>query len=157
MSAVISECGAYRYHLTRGSGRLLPFVMLNPSTADSDVDDPTIRRCRAFATREGYQGIEVVNLYALRSIEPKALLEADYPVGTDNDYWLDRIGHLHRHGRIVAAWGAWGGKDHLRHAVTCMGALTRYGARLVCLGKTGSGAPRHPLYVRGATPLEPWP
>lgn len=157
MSAVISECGAYRYHLTRGAGRLLPFVMLNPSTADSDVDDPTIRRCRAFATREGYQGIEVVNLYALRSVRPEALAASEDPIGPDNDYWLERIGFLHRHGRIVAAWGAWGAPDFRGHVERCAPMLTSHGARLVCLSKTIHGAPRHPLYVRGATPLEPWP
>ena len=65
MSAVISDCQRYRYWLERDRGeRPLVFVMLNPSTADAEVDDPTIRRCRRFASDNGYTGIIVVNLYA---------------------------------------------------------------------------------------------
>lgn len=48
-SALISECGRYRYSLTRrfGAGSKLLFVGLNPSTADEYTDDPTIRRLLA--------------------------------------------------------------------------------------------------------------
>ena len=75
--AVISECGRYRYMLTRqwagghtSTGTwLLPIIMLNPSTADASIDDPTIRRCAAFAKREGWHGIRVVNLFAFRATE----------------------------------------------------------------------------------------
>src|SRR5437868_12651695 len=72
VSAVISPCGKFRYRLTRqwGEGAALPFVMLNPSTADAEQDDPTIRKCVGFAKRMGYDGIEVVNLYAYRATKP---------------------------------------------------------------------------------------
>ncbi len=81
--AVISDCGRYRYRLTRrwGDGPLLSFIMLNPSTADAEVDDPTIRRCMGFARRDGYGGIVVGNLYAFRTTKPKALFAADNPLG----------------------------------------------------------------------------
>jgi hypothetical protein len=71
-SARLSECGTWRYYLARHwapKGEALAFVMLNPSTADATVDDPTIRRCIGFARRDGYAGLVVVNLFALRSTE----------------------------------------------------------------------------------------
>ena len=73
MSAIISPCGRYRYRLDRrwGDGRTMGFIMLNPSTADAENDDPTIRRCIGFAKREGCDAIAVVNLYALREGRPE--------------------------------------------------------------------------------------
>ena len=72
--AVISDCKRYRYRLWRiwnGSQSRLVFVMLNPSTADGEQDDPTIRKCVGFAERLGYGGIEVVNLFAWRATDPR--------------------------------------------------------------------------------------
>lgn len=77
--AVISKCSSYRYTLERAwsrDPRYLMYVMLNPSTADADNDDPTIRRCIGFAKLLGYDGILVGNLYAYRTPHPKVLKEA---------------------------------------------------------------------------------
>lgn len=156
MSAVISPCGQYRYKLTR-EGDLasvcgpLPFVMLNPSTADATTDDRTIGRCRSFAKALGYNGIVVVNLYALRSTDPAALWKHPDPVGPMNDSWLSCTGR--EHSEIVCAWGADAKPDRVMHVATM---LTAAGARLRCLGMTKDGAPRHPLYVRGDQPLLDW-
>ena len=89
MSAVISECQRYRYWLEGDRGeRPLVFVMLSPSTADAEVDDPTIRRCRRFSSDNGYTGIIVVNLYAFRWSSPAILFAADEPVSAENDAFL---------------------------------------------------------------------
>lgn len=157
MSAVISACGRYRYRLQRGDGpRRLAFVMLNPSTADADVDDPTIRRCRAFAQREGYPGIDVMNLYAWRATDPVQLTQVDDPVGPDNPIWLDHLASDHRHGWIVCAWGTLAREQQRQTAIQVAGILSSHGARLVCLGTTKDGSPRHPLYVRGDAAIEDW-
>jgi hypothetical protein len=157
MSAVISGCGLYRYRLQRGDGpRRLAFVMLNPSTADADVDDPTIRRCRAFAQREGHAGIDVMNLYAWRATDPVQLTQVDDPVGPDNAIWLDHLACDHRHGWIVCAWGALARERQCQTALQVAGILSSHGARLVCLGITKDGSPRHPLYVRGDTAIADW-
>ncbi len=63
--------------------------MLNPSTADASVDDPTIRRCMGFSRRLGYQGMVVVNLFAWRSPKPSELSKADDPVGPDNNWHIE--------------------------------------------------------------------
>lgn len=149
-SATISDDGVYRYDLTRtwdaASGRLT-FVMLNPSTADAAVDDPTIRRCKAFAKREGFGGIVVLNLYALRATNPRELDIADDPVGPGNDDTIARV--LASKTRAVAAWGAHAAPARAR-AVTALAPHVAWQA----LSTTKAGAPRHPLYVRGDTPLE---
>jgi hypothetical protein len=49
-SAWYSECMAYRYVLRRSwrsySNRRLVFIMLNPSTATEEQNDPTVARCQ---------------------------------------------------------------------------------------------------------------
>lgn len=160
-SAWISDDGLYRYNLTRrwAEGPLLTFVMLNPSTADAHTDDPTIRRCMGFARREGLNGIRVVNLFALRSPKPVALLAAGDAVGPDNEKAIVlALGEAHYHKTpVVAAWGAFG-----HPSLPDMPAIVRFRADqlempLHCLGTTQAGHPRHPLYVRADAPLKELP
>lgn len=155
-AARLSRCGTYRYRLTRywGPGPMLPFVMLNPSTADHEIDDPTIRRCMGFARREGHGGIVVGNIHAFRATRPEDLKRAADPFGPDNGdaLWEIAVGAVADNVPIVCAWGASGGmfaKD--RQAIRLM---REQRARLVCLGTVSNGMPRHPLYVRGDQPLE---
>jgi hypothetical protein len=138
-SAVFSPDRAYRYLLTRrwGPGPLLVWIMLNPSTADALKNDPTIRRVMAFARRDGYGGIAVVNLFALRSPEPRILRTHPDPVGPLNDAVI-RLAVMRR---AVVAWGAGGTLAGRDRAVCSMLS----GANLRCLGWTKSGMPLHPL------------
>lgn len=157
MGALISDCGAYRYWLSRPKEIKHPdrcaalFVMLNPSTAGASEDDPTVRRCRGFARRWGCNGVVVGNLYALRSTNPKALWTASDPVGPDNDIWLLRLAR--DHGNVVCAWGASAKPGRVSAVVKSMRGA---GARLFCLGQTKNGSPRHPLYVRSDQQLIPF-
>lgn len=104
--ASISGCGRYRYALHRwwGHGTTLGFIMLNPSTADADIDDPTIRRCMGFARDFGYDGIRVFNLYAYRATKPADLWKADEPTGGDrNDDLLREVLRQAKHQPVIAA------------------------------------------------------
>lgn len=154
MSAVISACGQYRYLLTRPSELEHPtsgpavFVMLNPSTADASIDDPTIRRCRAFAKIWGCAGIKVVNLYAYRSPSPKIMFSCADPVGPENDTLLSSIST--RHKDIVLACGA---NAEFGRLIDVANIFQNAGCRLFCFGATKNGFPRHPLYVKGDTQL----
>lgn len=148
--------GAYRYELKRTWNppvEHLTFVMLNPSTADASIDDPTIRRCIGFAKRDGWGGIVVWNLYALRATDPAELRRHRDPIGPYNDSHLSReFLHIAREGRaVVAAWGA--GADPER-----VSAVLRFqpSLRWRVLGLTLHGHPRHPLYVRGDAPIVDW-
>lgn len=103
--AELSECGEYRYRLSRvwdEAKRPLTFIMLNPSTADAEVDDPTIRRCMGFAERERAGGIIVVNLYGFRTTKPSDLFQATDPIGPGNDRALKRAARQAK--SIVCAW-----------------------------------------------------
>jgi hypothetical protein len=180
-SAVISEDGLYRYTLTRTWDTEcdpMVFVMLNPSTADASVDDPTIRRCRSFAKREGAGGLVVVNLFAYRATKPADLwaakasgvdiegphnratmIEALDTAATPVEFWdFEGSGDPFP---IVCAWGA-GGPWSAEAGQRFMNLASAYDdtyyriTRFVSLGTTASGTPRHPLYVKGDQPLVPF-
>ena len=150
--AILDERGTYRYQLTRQWDTLAPrrccFIMLNPSTADAKVDDPTIRRCIRFAKDWGFGAMVVVNLFAYRSTDPAALRLVADPVGPGNDFY---IAHAIDHTEVVvAAWGNGGmifGRDKV--------VIERFGAKMQCFGRTAAGHPKHPLYVPAAANLEP--
>lgn len=165
--AVLSECGSYRYRLWRwwgdGAAGSATFVMLNPSTADAHVDDPTIRKCIGFAKRWGLHGIRVVNLFAHRSTDPKGLLLASDPVGRENSAHLSFTMTPRATDESVLtvfAWGATGGPHVAKlMAPQIAEALSLARARSVrpmCLGTAKSGAPRHPLMLGYSTPLVAW-
>lgn len=86
--AVFSPCRTYRYGLWRiwnPGAPLLAFIMLNPSTADDVVNDPTVERCVRRAVSMGYGGLRVANIFALRSTDPTQLYVSVDPIGPDND------------------------------------------------------------------------
>ncbi len=148
LGAVI--CGVYRYLLWRQwnpEGPRVTFLMLNPSTADAASNDPTIRRCISFAQSWGYGSLEVVNLFAYRAVSPQALRGATDPVGPENDQYL--LQAAARSACMVAAWGDGGHYQDRGRAVTAL--LITHSYDLSCLGRTQSGCPRHPLYIRKGT------
>ena len=151
--ATFSRDRRYRYRLWRRWDRTRPvvaFVMLNPSTADAERDDPTIRRCGGFARGWGFSAMTVVNLFALRATDPARLRRARDPIGPDND---DHIAAAAAGcDALVLAWGAHGALGGRDRDVL---ALLR-GCRPACLGVTRSGQPRHPLYLPSATRRRPF-
>lgn len=153
MTAFISECGRYRYALTRDVAPLTgegtcTFIMLNPSTADAEQDDPTIRRCIGFARSWGFARLKVVNLFAFRSTDPRELLACGDPSGPENLCTIAKV--VGGSDLVVCAWGAFplAGAEHVRLVLELIGGPH-------CLGLTANGSPRHPLYVRADA--EPMP
>lgn len=148
MSAILSPCGKYRYVLERNPGcKPLVFLMLNPSTADASKDDPTIRRCRRFASDNGYTGIIVVNLYAYRASKPADLWAISDPIGPMNDSYILQCTAKKD---VCCAWGANAPKERI-NAVQNILATVR--AKTLCLGTTMNSSPRHPLYVKAEQTL----
>lgn len=150
-SAVLSPCRRYRYALTRrwGTGASVAWVMLNPSTADADRDDPTLRRVTAYSRAWGFSALTVVNLYAYRATDPRDLFTAPDPVGPDNDAHVIRAAATSA--RIVAAWGAHARADRIAAALALPGMRD-----LTALALTASGQPRHPLYLPARLVARPW-
>ena len=151
--ASMDPIGIYRYSLLRewGEGGRVLFVMLNPSTADGELDDPTIRRCMSFAVTAGFGGMSVVNLFAFRATDPKELRgKAMTAVGPENDrHILEQAAVADM---VVAAWGEFGHFTGRREQVVKL--LSPRTIR--CLGTTKDGAPRHPLYVPAVRQFEEW-
>lgn len=152
-SAVISDCGNYRYELTRSWGDKTPYVLfigLNPSIADAKIDDPTMRRCIDFAKQWGFESLKMANLFAYRATDPSAMKSSAMPVGELNDY---KIASLARDATlIVACWGNDGlflGRDK-----QVFDMLNPYKAKIDCFGLTKIGQPKHPLYLPKNTPLK---
>lgn len=149
--ATLSPCRTYRYDLWRtwiGGDGYAMFVGLNPSTADETTDDPTIRRCIAFAQAWGYAGLCMTNLFAFRATQPKDMMRASDPVGPQNDAVLRECAR--RAGVVVAAWGALGGYKNRAGAVQTMLP------ELHVLRLTTKGHPWHPLYLPGSLRPQPW-
>lgn len=156
--AELSADGRYRYRLWRawGRGPGVLWIMLNPSTADAQRDDPTIRRCAGFARKWGYKRIEVLNLFALRSPYPGELRLHKDPVGHRNDDVIAQRCEEMRTSLVVAAWGD--APQLYRSMLLPREAVVSrlVGHPLMCIGTTRRGHPRHPLYVPAAKQLERW-
>lgn len=158
--AELSACGNYRYLLWRVWNEYRPmavFVMLNPSTADANTDDPTIRRCVQFASENGYGGLFVVNIFAYRATDPASLpigSMAVSEIGLPDINLKTILGACQKSEVIVAGWGKhWQAQANGR-------MLTRKiqdaGFHLHCLGLNKDGSPKHPLYIKSGTPLIPF-
>ena len=143
--AILSSDKKYRYRLWRawGPGKRCVFIMLNPSTADADVDDPTIRRCMGFAQRWGYDGVEVINLFALRSVHPDNLSMSDDPVGPENDEYIKTTIRMYH--PIICAWGNHGALNGRSEEV--MNIFYTERGYTQALHITKKRQPGHPLYL----------
>ncbi len=150
MSAVVSKCGQYRYMLRRGTPSGVAFVLLNPSTADHTREDPTTRRLMAFAAFWGFGGYDLFNVGAGRATKPSDWLKMPDPFGPDNEFYLQLAAG---YSTLVVAWGNNAPPEVARATALRLGAGRRM---LYCLGVNANGSPKHPLYVKGDTPLRPW-
>ena len=154
-SAEISECGRYRWWLRRklndDNNRVVCFVMLNPSTADADIDGPTIRRCMGYARDWGYSILEVRNLFPYRATDKQEIRRVADPTGDPRG--LTELGNAHHAELIIAAWGTWVPYDRDRR----MKELYSRGRPIYCLRANDEGKPVHPLYQpKNLTPQPFW-
>ena len=141
--AVFSDCGRYRYELWRRWDADLPtvmFIMLNPSKADAERDDPTIEKCLRFAECWGYGGLLVGNLFAWKATCPDELRTVAGPVGPLNGRAL--LDMASGADLVVAAWGNDGSLRGRSSVVQRM-----FAGRLHFLKPNKTGEPAHPLYL----------
>jgi hypothetical protein len=166
MSAVISDCGKYRYRLDRevqSEGKVFAYFGINPSTADASIDDPTVRKWRGFTLRNGGRKFIVGNVFAYRSTDPKALglLSIADACGPDQMFHLLEI--LGEADVLVPCWGNFSKvpKTHQPIIQQMLGIIHMIGGSsnrpVLHFGLTESGAPKHPLMLGYDTPLLPLP
>ena len=149
--AILSDDRQYRYSLWRiwdETKEPVVFIGLNPSTADESEDDSTIRRCIDFAESWGYGGIYMLNLFAYRTKEPKIMKSMDDPVGPDFLKYF--AAHVSLVSTVVVAWGNHGEFQDRANEVLDL-IMDNYNVR--CFGLNKNKTPKHPLYLKGTTPL----
>ncbi|TDN63125.1 DUF1643 domain-containing protein [Paraburkholderia sp. BL10I2N1] len=156
----LSDCGANRYRLWRAwdtSRPTLAFLMLNPSTADHLVDDPTITRCFARAVANNFGRLEVANLYPLRATNPDELLLHPDPLGPRNRANGAILEAIDSASMVICAWGLHEAAARRAAGVLHLLRITSMSGKLFHLGLNLDGNPKHPLYIAAATqpvPLE---
>lgn len=164
MTAVISSCGLYRYRLERvvqdhplvAKPRTVLWVMLNPSTADAERDDATIRKCRGFSRRWGFHRMLVGNLFAWRATLPADLWAHKTMhdiIGPETDARLAVMAA--EADQVIYAWGnqaEWWPK----RADVVAKTIHSINPNVYVLGYTASGQPMHPVRLAYAVELNPW-
>lgn len=146
--AVFSDCRFYRYRLWRiwtPEAPVVAFVMLNPSTADEILNDPTVERCERRARRMGYGGVIVTNAFALRSTQPEELYRVTDPVGPENDgaiAWAAQQADL-----VVCGWGKHCDAVAPGRGARILDVISRAGRVPHALKRNLDGSPQHPLYI----------
>ena len=153
--ADFSPCELYRYTLwrklpnnTRGT---CVFIMLNPSTATAETNDPTVRRCIGYATDWGFSDLLVLNAFAYRATDPDNMKTYHAPIGRENDLWIrksfgptDNVKPMIC--RTIVAWGNDG--KYLDRDEEVLKIISKSGRNPLCLGTNQDGTPKHPLYLK---------
>ncbi len=149
----------YRYILgTRGKKPLIT-IGINPSTAEPDNLDNTLKSVSRIASGNGFDSFIMFNVYAQRATNPdhmdKELNDSLHRENMEAFRWV-----LERSGESPAVWAAWGAivekRDYLK---LCLRDMVRegenFGAKWYSTGKKSlKGHPHHPLYLKKDSVLE---
>lgn len=162
MTAIISECGLYRYRLDRDCGlpfegsKVFAYFGINPSTADATLDDATVRKWRGFTMRNGGHRFIVGNVFSFRATDVRVLRKTLVIMGPDHRKHLDQI--IHEADVLVPCWGSSDKLEygHILYMNELLGTLLKSGKPVLHFGTTKSGQPKHPLMLGYDTPLIPW-
>lgn len=161
MSAIISECGKYRFRLEREIqpiGNVCAYFGVNPSTADSEVEDATTRKWNGFSLRNGFRRYIVGNAFAYRATDVSVLSQV--PLGSDDSASnLAHIGKIIKDADILVP--CWGSRKKLHpslwtHLTRIKIMIFESGKPVMIFGLTQSGDPKHPLMLGYDTRLIPW-
>ncbi len=149
--ADFSACGKYRYRLWRVWDQQLPsvaFVGLNPSTADADKDDHTIRRCVSLAKANGFGRLEMLNIWAYRATDPRKLPTFVTEEEQHNTIVVYQVACSCA--RVIAAWSS---HPKAAHRLGAHGGVPKWW----CFGVTKDGSPRHPSRLPNGVKMVRWP
>lgn len=166
--AVFDKAGIYRTFLMRrlrdpdpqrsddAAPDAVLFIMLNPSTANGDDDDPTVRACVAMAKQWTVDEVWIVNLFALVATDPRTLKGHPDPVGPATDAEL--VDKLRRANMVICAWGSHASEVDPTRAAKVRALLREHApSKSFALVINRDGSPRHPLYVKRTQALVRYP
>jgi len=150
----------YRYILgTRGKDPLI-CIGINPSTAQPDDLDNTLKSVERIALGNGFDSFIMFNVYAQRATDPDAMEKScNEALHKEN---LEAFRYVLSISRSPAVWAAWGTiiekRDYLPGCVRDMVAAgEEFGAKWYCAGAISKkGHPHHPLYLRKDEKIRPF-
>ena len=167
---LFSKCGSYRWILKREllcGHKTIVFIGLNPSKANSRSNDRTLKRIINFCYRWNYKKIYIVNLFGLISKSPSRLSKTKDPIGGNNDLITLITLQFWRQNINCDLWLGWGDKGQLngrnlevlkiiKNLSDLRSDENNYCKRILSLGLTKRGNPRHPLYMPNESFLRPF-
>ena len=150
----------YRYILgTRGKNPLI-CIGINPSTAEPDNLDNTLKSVERIALGNGFDSFIMFNVYAQRATSPDDMEKVCNPeLHREN---LEAFRYVLSISARPTVWAAWGAimekRKYLSDCVRDMLMVGEdYGAKWVCAGAiTKKGHPHHPLYLRKDEKIRPF-
>lgn len=158
--ALFSNCRKYRYSLFRIWDEDKPMVMfigLNPSTANENTDDPTIKSVCRIAANNGFGGVYMMNCFPIVSPDPSVLKEfweSPNPYVQHQDT-LNRsylTGTAKVCSAVVFAWGSF----KIVSEVNRDKELLKMFPDALALSVNKNGSPKHPLYCKSDTKFIPF-
>lgn len=153
--ADFSDCMRYRFSLVRDFGKgqgMMNFIMLNPSTANEEFNDPTVHRCEMRTLDNGCRYMVVTNIFAFRATDPQVMRSTVDPVGSRNDQAIVHFANQAQ--SVICAWGEHGSfMDRGNHVKRL---LLQNNVKAAFLKMNKSGQPAHPLYLRKSLEPVPW-
>lgn len=152
--AVFSDCRTWRYSLWRiwnDSLAKVAFIGLNPSTADEEINDPTVTRCINYAKKWGFGGMYMLNIFGYRATDPKKMKGFSEPIGERNNASISYVLGKNDVDLAVCAWGNHG--LHLGRGKEMLSFIKGMDVKICCLDRNKNGMPKHPLYLK--SDLEP--
>ena len=167
---LFSECSSYRWilkrELLRGRKTVL-FIGLNPSKASSFNNDRTLIRIINFCSKWHYKNIYIINLFGLISKSPILLSKSKDPIGENNNLITLKVLEFWRENLNCDLWLGWGDKGQLygrdRKVLKFIKSLSNlksnennYSKRVLSMGYSKKGNPRHPLYMNNESFLKPF-
>lgn len=153
--AKFSEDRKYRFSLWRiwdKSKPLVMFIGLNPSTANENENDPTIRSVERISKANGYGGFYMMNCWALVSTDPEKL--RDHRWNELICEWNDNMLTITKSKckDVVFAWGSF---DIVIETGRYFELLEMF-PNAMALHINKNGSPKHPLYCKSDTKLIPF-
>ena len=150
----------YRYILgTRGQKPLI-CIGINPSTAQPDDLDNTLKSVQRIALGNGYDSFLMFNVYAQRATDPDAMEKVCNPLLHREN--MEAFRYVLSLPDFPAIWAAWGAviekRGYLKDCLRDMLDIGKqYSAQWYCAGAiTKKGHPHHPLYLRKDEKLRPF-
>ena len=168
--AIFSPCKLYRFFLTRRiqeDNRTLLFIGLNPSIADANFNDQTLRRLLQICRFLGYGKLVVLNLFSRVSKSPKQLQLCSDPIGKENNNFLSAYTFIWSRNYFWDLCFGWGRKgslyqrdkfviELLRIYLVTRSTFCKEALGPLAFGLTKDGDPRHPLYLPSESVLRPF-